>query len=128
FNTVLKTPDNKTVILPNAPISTGAVVNYSTEAQRRVDMMFGIGYEDDIDAARSALEELIQKDTRILKEPAPQIVVAELADSSVNFKVRAWVVAADYWGVFFDMQEQVKKTFDARKISIPFPQMQVHTE
>ncbi len=127
FNTVLKTPDNKTVILPNSPISTGAVVNYSTEAQRRVDMVFGIGYADDIDTARSALEELIRRDTRMLREPAPQIVVAELADNSVNFKVRVWVMAADYWEVFFDMQEQVKKSFDAKNISIPFPQMQVHT-
>ena len=86
---MLKAPDNKTVILPNSPISTGALVNYSTEAQRRVDMEFGIGYEDDIDAARSALEELIRKDGRILKDPAPQLVVAELAESAVNIKMRA---------------------------------------
>lgn len=128
FNTVLKTPDNKTVVLPNSPISTGALVNYSTEAQRRVDMEFGIGYEDDIDAAKATLRELIAQDGRILKEPASQIVVAELAESSVNIKVRVWVAASDYWGVFFDMQEQVKKTFDSKGISIPFPQLQMHTK
>lgn len=127
FNTVLKTPDNKTVILPNSPVSTGAIVNFSTEARRRVDMSFGIGYDDDIDKAKQTLQELITKDERILKEPAPLIVVAELADSSVNFTVRVWAASGDYWGVFFDMHEQVKKTFDAKGISIPFPQVQMHS-
>ena len=127
FNTVLKTPDNKTVILPNAPVSTGALVNYSTEAQRRVDLAFGIGYGDDIDKARSVLDEVIAADQRILKDPAPFVAVSELADSSVNFAVRLWVNAGDYWGVHFDTIETVKKRFDAGGISIPFPQMDVHT-
>lgn len=127
FNTILKTPDNKTVILPNAPVSSGALVNYSTEAQRRVDLTFGIGYGDDIDKARQVIGALIEKDARILREPAPQVVVGELADSSVNFTVRLWVNKADYWGVHFDITEQVKKGFDAQGISIPFPQMEVHT-
>ncbi|GAA6151674.1 mechanosensitive ion channel family protein [Pseudoteredinibacter isoporae] len=126
FNTILKTGDNKTIIIPNGPISNGSITNYSTEATRRVDMSFGIGYDDDIDGARAALEEIIAADERILKDPAHLIVVAELADSSVNFTVRVWVNSADYWGVFFAMQEQVKKTFDAKDISIPYPQQDVH--
>ncbi|MBB6519916.1 mechanosensitive ion channel family protein [Pseudoteredinibacter isoporae] len=126
FNTILKTGDNKTIIIPNGPISNGSITNYSTEATRRVDMSFGIGYDDDIDGARAALEEIIAADDRILKDPAHLIVVAELADSSVNFTVRVWVNSADYWGVFFAMQEQVKKTFDAKEISIPYPQQDVH--
>ena len=127
FNTVLKTPDNKTVILPNAPVSTGALVNYSTEPRRRVDLAFGIGYGDDIDQARRVLDGVIATDARILKDPAPFVAVSELADSSVNFVVRLWVEAGDYWGVHFDTIEQVKKRFDAEGISIPFPQMDVHT-
>lgn len=126
FCTVMKTGDNKTIIIPNGPVSNGSITNYSTEDTRRVDMSFGIGYDDDIDAARAALEEIIAGEDRVLKDPAHLIVVAELADSSVNFTVRVWVNAADYWGVFFTMQEQVKKTFDAKKISIPYPQQDVH--
>jgi len=128
FHTVLTTPDNKTIILPNAPVSTGAMVNFSTEPERRVDLEFGIGYGDDIDKARSTIQQVIDADTRILTEKPVQIVVAELADSSVNFKVRIWVKAADYWGVFFDMQEGVKKAFDRNGVSIPFPQMDVHMQ
>lgn len=126
FSTVMKTGDNKTIIIPNGPVSNGSITNYSTEATRRVDMSFGIGYNDDIDAARAALEDVIAAEERILKDPKHMIVVAELADSSVNFTVRVWVNAADYWGVFFAMQETVKKTFDAKKISIPYPQQDVH--
>jgi small conductance mechanosensitive channel len=128
FHTVLTTPDNKTIILPNAPVSTGALVNFSTEPQRRVDLEFGIGYGDDIDKARSTMQQVIDADERILKDKPVQIVVAELADSSVNFKVRVWVNAADYWAVFFDMQEGVKKAFDKNGVSIPFPQMDVHMQ
>jgi len=128
FNTVLKTPDNKTVILPNAPISTGALVNYSSEPQRRVDLDLRIGYETDIDAARAVLEDVIRKDARVLKDPAPQIVVGELAESAVNIKLRVWVAAADYWDVFFALQEGVKKTFQAKGISIPLPQVQMHSK
>lgn len=128
FHTILTTPDNKTIILPNAQVSTDAMVNYSTEAERRVDLVFGIGYGDDIDKARNTIQQVIDTDERILKEKPIQIVVAELADSSVNFKVRVWVMSADYWGVFFDMQEGVKKAFDRNGVSIPFPQMDVHMQ
>ncbi|MCB9178826.1 MAG: mechanosensitive ion channel [Flavobacteriales bacterium] len=127
FHTILTTPDNKTIVLPNAPVSTNAIVNYSTEARRRVDFSFGIGYGDDIDKARTVIEGLISADRRIHQDPAPLIVVGELADSSVNLTVRVWVDSGDYWGVHFDMTEQVKKRFDAEGISIPFPQMDVHT-
>jgi len=126
FTTVLKTPDNKTIIIPNGPVANGSIVNYSTEATRRVDMVFGIGYGDDIDKARYVIKGLIEADSRVHKDPAPLIVVGALADSSVNFTVRVWVNSADYWGVFFDMHENVKKTFDREGVSIPFPQRDVH--
>lgn len=126
FTTVLKTPDNKTIIIPNGPIANGSITNFSTEATRRVDMVFGIGYGDDIDKAKGILQRLVDADSRIMKDPAAAILCAELADSSVNFNVRVWVNAADYWGVYFDMHEAVKKTFDQDGISIPFPQQDVH--
>lgn len=126
FNTILKTPDNKTVIIPNGGLSTGAMTNFSTEPDRRVDFTFGIGYSDDIDKAKSIIARLIETDSRIYKDPAPFIAVSELADSSVNFAVRVWASAADYWGIYFDMLENVKKTFDKEKVSIPFPQTDVH--
>jgi small conductance mechanosensitive channel len=126
FFTILKTPDNKTVILPNGPLSTGSLVNYSTEPTRRVDMEFGIGYDDDIDKTKATLNKLIEADSRIHKDPAPAVLLGTLADSSVNFKVRVWCDAGDYWGIYFDFHEQVKKTFDAESIGIPYPQMDVH--
>lgn len=128
FNTILKTPDNKTVYIPNGGLATGALVNFSTEPTRRVDMSFGIGYTDDIDKAKEILMRLLKEDDRVLKEPEPTVTVAQLADSSVNFNVRPWVNAGDYWGVYLDMQEKVKKTFDAEGVSIPFPQMDVHLD
>jgi len=126
FNTILKTADNRVVIIPNGALSSSSMVNINQESTRRVDLLFGIGYSDNIDKAKSILESLAAKDTRVLKEPAPMFVVSELADSSVNFTVRLWVNTADYWGVFFDMHENVKKEFDAQGISIPFPQQDVH--
>lgn len=127
FNTILKTPDNKTIILANDPVAGGSIVNYSTEEKRRVDFTFGIGYSDDIDKAKATLMKIIENDSRIISEPAaPFVAVSELADSSVNFVVRVWCKAGDYWGIFFDMQENVKKTFDTENISIPFPQTDVH--
>lgn len=126
FTTVLKTPDNKTIIIPNGELSNSSLTNYSTEATRRVDMVFGIGYEDDIAKAKAVLNRLIAEDDRILKDPEHQVVVGELADSSVNFKVRVWCNAADYWSIYFDMHEKVKLTFDAEGLSIPFPQQDVH--
>ena len=126
FFTTLKTPDNKTIIIPNGGLSNSSIVNFSTEARRRVDMTFGIGYADDIQKAKGILNRLIQTDTRILKDPEPAVVVSELADSSVNFTVRAWCDAADYWGIFFDMQEKVKGAFDREGVTIPFPQQELH--
>lgn len=126
FTTQLKTPDNKTVIVPNAKLTDDNIVNWTVKGTRRVDMVFGIGYEDDIDKARSLMADIIAEDTRILKTPEPQISVSELADSSVNFVVRPWVKVEDYWGVFFDLTEKIKKAFDANDISIPFPQRDVH--
>ncbi len=126
FNTILKTPDNKTIIIPNGPISNNSIINFSTEKQRRVDMTFSIGYSDNIDKAMKILEKLVKEDKRILKEPAHQIVLSALGASSVDFTVRAWVEKADYWGVYFDMQKNVKEEFDKNSISIPFPQQDIH--
>lgn len=126
FTTEIKTPDNKMIIIPNAKLTADNITNYSTTGTRRVDMAFGIGYTDDIDTARSAIDELLKKDVRILKDPPPTIAVNELADSSVNFAVRPWVKSEDYWGVYCDMMENVKKRFDSDGISIPFPQQDIH--
>lgn len=128
FNTILMTPDNRKIIIPNGPLSSGSMINYSTEETRRVDFTIGIGYDDNIDDARTAIQALIDADERILKDPASFIGVSELADSSVNFAVRVWVKSADYWGVFFDMNENVKKSFDQKGIGIPYPQMDVHVK
>ena len=126
FTTKLATPDNKTVIIPNAKLSADNIVNYSTKGTRRADMVFGIGYDDDIDKARDIITDILSNDDRVLKDPPLQVAVSELADSSVNFIARAWVKAGDYWGVVFDTTEAVKKRFDAEDISIPFPQRDVH--
>jgi small conductance mechanosensitive channel len=126
FTTQLLTPDNKTVIVPNASLTAGNIVNYSTTGTRRVDMVFGIGYEDDIDKAKQIIAETIAEDERILKSPAPLVAVSELADSSVNFVARPWTKTEDYWGVYFDLTETIKKRFDQTGISIPFPQRDVH--
>ncbi len=128
FSTIFKTPDNREIIVPNGEIYSGVITNYSARPTRRVDMVFGIGYQDEIDKARDVIQSIINADTRILKDPAPQVAVSELADSSVNFVVRPWVNAADYWDVKFDVTEQVKKAFDKEGISIPFPQMDIHME
>ncbi len=127
FNTILNTFDNKKIIIPNGAISSGSITNYSAEEIRRVDMEFGIGYGDDIKKAKEVLASLIAADNRILNEPAePFIALKELGESSVNFVVRVWAKAEDYWGIYFDMQENVKLTFDKEGISIPFPQRDVH--
>jgi small conductance mechanosensitive channel len=126
FHTILKTPDNKTIIIPNDGLSTGSMTNFSTEPQRRVDMTFGIGYGDDTAKAREVMMGLINADDRILKDPEPFVAVSELADSSVNFVVRVWCNAADYWGIYFDMQEKIYNTFNTEGLNIPFPQMDVH--
>ncbi|MBU2965858.1 mechanosensitive ion channel [Amphritea sp. 2_MG-2023] len=126
FNTVMRTGDNKEVIVPNGNIYSGVITNYSARDTRRVDMVFGIGYGDDLKKAKALLEEIVTSDERVLQDPAPVIAVSELADSSVNFVVRPWVNAADYWAVKFDTTESVKLRFDQEGISIPFPQMDVH--
>lgn len=126
FNTILKTPDNKTIIIPNGGLSTGSMINYSTEPRRRVDFVFGIGYGDDVDKAKQVLQKLIGDDDRILKDPAPFIAVSELADSSVNLVVRVWAESSNYWGIYFDLHEKVYKTFDKEGLNIPFPQMDLH--
>ncbi len=126
FNTILKTPDNKTVIIPNGGLATSSMTNYTTEPTRRVDWTFGIGYGDDVDKAKEVIKGLCDQDPRILKDPELFIAVSALADSSVNFAVRAWVKTDDYWNVFFEMNENVYKSFDQEGLNIPFPQMDVH--
>jgi len=127
FNTIMTTVDNKRVIIPNGGLSNSTMTNFSAEPFRRVDFTFGIGYGDDIDKTKKVLFEEIAKFPQVLNEPAaPFVGVSELADSSVNFAVRVWVKGADYWDVFFGLNENVKKAFDANNISIPFPQTDVH--
>ncbi|WP_395344778.1 mechanosensitive ion channel family protein [Ningiella sp. W23] len=126
FTTTMNTPDNKEIIVPNGLIYSGAITNYSAKETRRVDMVFGIGYGDDLKKAKTILEEMVAAEERVLKDPAPTVAVSELGDSSVNFVVRPWVKSADYWGVMFDFTEAVKLRFDQEGISIPFPQMDVH--
>jgi small conductance mechanosensitive channel len=126
LTTILKTPDNKQIIVPNSQVMDSIITNYSANDTRRVDMVVGVSYSDDLDKVRKTLEELVAADERILADPACTIAVKELADSSVNFVVRPWVRTADYWGVWFDLTEAVKKRFDKEGISIPFPQQDVH--
>ena len=127
FTTVLTTPDNRKVIIPNSPLATGSITNFSAMPTRRIDFSFGIGYGDDIDAAKKILLKMAEKDDRVLKdENPPEVMVEALADSSVNLKLRTWVKSEDYWSLFFDITENVKKQFDGAKISIPFPQQDVH--
>lgn len=126
FTTILNTPDNKKVIVPNSAIMNDTITNYSANNTRRVDMTFGVGYSDDLDLVRRVLNQIIDADQRILKEPEPTVAIAALADSSVNFVVRAWVNTSDYWSVFYDTTEKVKRAFDQQGINIPFPQQDVH--
>lgn len=126
FNTIINTSDNKRIILPNGPISTGAIVNYSAETTRRAELIFGIGYDDDIDRAKSILLELVKNDARVLKTPEPMVAVKMLGDNAVSLVVRAWTASENFWNVQFDLNEQVKKTFDQEGISFPFPQTDVH--
>lgn len=128
FITILTSPDNKTIIIPNGGLSTDSLVNYSTEPTRRVDWSFGVAYGDDFDKAKTMILDLLKEDKRILADPEPFIVLGEMADSSVNITTRAWVKGADYWGVFFDMNEKFYKNADKNGLSIPFPQMDVHLD
>ena len=126
FTTTLKTPDNKTIIVPNAKLGGDNIINYSTQKTRRVDMTVGVSYDADLKEVRNILEDIVSKDERILKDPAHQIVVGELADNSVNFFVRVWVKSDDYWDVYFDGNETVKLRLDEAGIGIPYPQRDVH--
>lgn len=127
FNTVMKTGDNREIIVPNGAIFGGTITNYSARETRRVDMVFGIGYDDDIRKAKEIIKNILDADDRVLSDPAPLIAVAELADSSVNFNVRPWCKSGDYWNVYYDTHEKIKLTFDEQGISIPYPQMDVHS-
>jgi len=126
FTTTLLTPDNRVIIVPNAKLNGDNITNFNVLGQRRMDLVFGVSYDADTDKVKKIMAEEIQKESRFLKEPAPTIGLLELADSSVNFAVRPWVKADDYWDVFFEFQENVKKRLDAEGISIPFPQRDVH--
>ena len=126
FSSVLRTGDNRELIIPNGAIYGGIITNYSARSTRRVDMVFGVDYGDDLRAAKALLRSIILADERVLSEPEPVIAVSELADSSVNFIVRPWVNNSDYWPVLWDTTEKVKLEFDAQGLSIPFPQMDIH--
>jgi small conductance mechanosensitive channel len=126
FTSELRTGDNKCVIIPNARVLNSNIINHTSTGTRRIDMVFGIGYEDDIDKARDTIKAVLAEELRILEEPEVVIGVSELADSSVNFVVRPWVKTEDYWGVNRSLLEQIKKRFDKEGISIPFPQQTVH--
>jgi small conductance mechanosensitive channel len=126
FHTTVNTLDNKRITIPNSNITTDSITNLFINPTRRVDLVFGIGYSDDIPKAKQILIDLVEADSRILKDPKPTVAVFELGDSSVNFVVRPWVNSDDYWPVYFDLTEKVKRTFDDQEISIPFPQRDVH--
>ena len=126
FATIMKTGDNREIIVPNSQIYSGTITNYSAKATRRIDLVFGIGYDDDIAKAKQIMDDIMKQDDRILADPAPAVAVGELADSSVNFNVRPWVNSGDYWPVRADLLEKIKLAFDANGISIPYPQQDVH--
>lgn len=126
FNTVLTSPDNKVIFAPNASITGGSITNFSANDTRRVDLTFGVSYDDNLDDVKKMIEEVVSADERVLKDPEVTIAVGELADNSVNFVIRPWAKTADYWGVYFDLTEQLKKESDKRGFSIPFPQRDVH--
>ncbi|MBN2279768.1 MAG: mechanosensitive ion channel [Candidatus Marinimicrobia bacterium] len=126
FTTTLNSPDNKKIIVPNAKMTSDNITNYSAREQRRVDIVAGVSYKENLDNVRKVLQEILSSDERILQDPAPSIGVLELAESCVKFAVRPWVKTADYWDVYFYLQETIKKRFDKEGISIPFPQQDIH--
>lgn len=128
FSTILEPVDKSIIIIPNSSIIGGNIINFSNRKERRVDHIFGIGYGDDLKLAKEILMDIIKADTRVLAEPAPLVAVNELGESSVNLVFRAWVGVDDYWDVYFDMLEKVKLAFDEKGISIPYPQMDIHTD
>jgi small conductance mechanosensitive channel len=128
FSITMRTGDNREIIIPNGEVYGGTITNNSRRETRRVDMVFGIGYDDDLLKAKDIIKKILSEDERILADPAPAVVVGELADSSVNFNVRPWCKTSDYWGVYSDVHEKIKLTFDAEGISIPYPQMDIHQD
>ncbi|AMV71979.1 mechanosensitive ion channel [Desulfuromonas carbonis] len=126
FTTQLKTGDNKTVFIPNGKLMGDNIVNYSKKGTRRLDLVIGVGYRDDLRRVKEVLQALLKEDPRVLADPAPTVAVLELGASSVNFAVRPWVAVDDYWDLHFDTLERIKLRFDAEGISIPFPQRDVH--
>ena len=126
FSTVLRTPDNKVVVVPNGSIMNGSIVNFSNQEERRIDIVIGCSYDDDIEKVKAVLADVLSKDDRILSEPKPRIALSELADSSVNFIVRPWVKNSEYIDVLYSLLEEIKKRFDQEGISIPYPQSDVH--
>jgi small conductance mechanosensitive channel len=126
FATILRTGDNREIIVPNGQIYGGTIINYSARETRRIDLVFGIGYDDDIAKAKQIMEQIMKQDERILQDPAPSVAMGELGDSSVNFNVRPWVKSGDYWPVRADLLEKIKLAFDANGISIPYPQQDVY--
>jgi small conductance mechanosensitive channel len=128
FTTVLSSPDNVRIIVPNGQIMGSTISNYTINGTRRVDMVIGVSYEDDLKKAKEIIEGVLATDERILPDPAPVVAVSALADSSVNFVVRPWVKVADYWGTYFDLTERIKVALDENGITIPFPQRDVHVK
>jgi len=128
FNTTFKTGDNRIILVPNSNIIGGNIVNYSREPIRRIDLVIGVGYDDDLKLVKQTLEEILNNHPKVLKDPAPAVALAELADSSVNFNVRPWVKSEDYWGVRSELLETIKTTFDEKGINIPYPQLDVHLD
>ncbi|UAA39285.1 mechanosensitive ion channel [Paraneptunicella aestuarii] len=126
FSTTVNTPDNKVIIIPNASITGSSIVNYSREEKRRIDLVIGVSYDSDIKLAKQVLTDVVNADERVLKDPAPNVAVLELADSSVNFVVRPWVNTGDYWPTRFSLMENIKLELDKAGVGIPFPQMDVH--
>ncbi|MCA9150738.1 MAG: mechanosensitive ion channel [Planctomycetales bacterium] len=126
FNTIMRTPDNIEITVPNASITGGNITNYSTKPTRRIDLLVGCGYNDDLLAVKRFLEQLVASDPRILRDPTPVVAVSELGDNSVNFVVRPWVVNANYWAVRWDLTEKIKLGFDQLGFTIPFPQRDLH--
>lgn len=126
FTTTLVTPDNKTIIVPNAKMTNDNIVNWTSKGTRRVDLVFSVGYADDLDQVKRIISDILANDSRVLKAPAPQVALLELAESSVKVMARPWALVNDYWDVYLDTIEKVKRAFDAHGISVPFPQRQVH--
>lgn len=126
FSTVMRTPDNRQIIVPNGQIANGVIINYNAKPTRRLDLVFGISYGDDLRKAKTIIERILGEDQRVLRDPAPLVAVGELADSSVNINVRPWVTTEDFWPLRADLLENIKLAFDAEGVTIPFPQRDVH--